>query len=325
MVAFLDVIACGFGAVVLIILIVPVGETSPKIETTIFKKVHSLKEQIFVLETDLALAGVEINARKKNVAQFILLASTTAIDIQGSKQSITKLEADLKRVESESDRLSKELAIKLTSVKVLDADISNFRYGIPVDSEYLAFVIDTSGSMQFVWPQVVENVSAILNEYPRLKGFRILSDEGEFLTKDVSGDWLPPDRNNRDRAVRKLRDWSPYSNSSPVEGIAIATERLFKKNINMAVLVLGDDYPGNDFDNFLANVREIRDRSAGLTNQFRIHAIGFSNEEHSSYPERFSRLMQRLTFENGGAYLHITANKPGRVELSRGRIKPGSD
>ena len=112
MVAFLDVIACGFGAVVLIILIVPVGETSPKIETTIFKKVHSLKEQIFVLETDLALAGVEINARKKNVAQFILLASTTAIDIQGSKQSITKLEADLKRVESESDS-SRTICIKV--------------------------------------------------------------------------------------------------------------------------------------------------------------------------------------------------------------------
>ena len=73
MVAFLDVIACGFGAVVLIILIAPVGEFSPTIETTIFKNVHSLKEQISNLETDLALAGVEINARKKNVAQFNLL------------------------------------------------------------------------------------------------------------------------------------------------------------------------------------------------------------------------------------------------------------
>ena len=43
--------------------------------------------------------------------------------------------------------------------------------GIPVDSEYIIFVIDTSGSMfQGPWNLVIEKVSETLAVYPEIKG-----------------------------------------------------------------------------------------------------------------------------------------------------------
>ena len=46
--------------------------------------------------------------------------------------------------------------------------------GIPVDSEYIIFVIDTSGSMfQGPWDLVLEKVSETLAVYPRIKGIQV--------------------------------------------------------------------------------------------------------------------------------------------------------
>ena len=43
--------------------------------------------------------------------------------------------------------------------------------GIPVDSEYIIFVIDTSGSMfQGPWKLVLQMVSETLRVYPKIKG-----------------------------------------------------------------------------------------------------------------------------------------------------------
>jgi hypothetical protein len=45
--------------------------------------------------------------------------------------------------------------------------------GVPVDSEYIIFIIDTSGSMQrFAWPLVRRKMSEILEIYPVCRGCR---------------------------------------------------------------------------------------------------------------------------------------------------------
>ena len=41
---------------------------------------------------------------------------------------------------------------------------------IPVDSEYIILVIDTSGSMfNYAWPTVVKKMEQVLDIYPRVK------------------------------------------------------------------------------------------------------------------------------------------------------------
>ena len=42
--------------------------------------------------------------------------------------------------------------------------------GVPVDSEYIIFIIDTSGSMQQnAWPLVLKKVTEVLEIYPQEK------------------------------------------------------------------------------------------------------------------------------------------------------------
>src|SRR3546814_5029389 len=60
--------------------------------------------------------------------------------------------------------------------------------GIPVDSEYIIFVIDTSGSMQSIWPEVVRTLDMVLNAYPKVKGVQIMSDMGEYMYSQYAGD-----------------------------------------------------------------------------------------------------------------------------------------
>ena len=324
-VAFLDVIACGFGAVVLMILIAPVGELKTSEKSPVYREISSLIARIEELSSRDALASIEIDSLERNIAEFSARKIDASTETNNAKSSLHEVKLKLEKIKREIDSLSFELASELKTINVPDRTLPNFMYGIPVNSEYLVFVIDTSGSMQAIWSRVVRQVETILKEYPNLRGFRILSDDGEFLISDSNVEWLLPNDFNRDRAIRKLKKWRAYSNSSPVEGIEIATKNLFRDNLKMAILVFGDDYPGNDFDGFLEKIRAIRDRATNLSNNFRIHAFGFSNEQWARYPERFSRLMQRLTFENGGAYLHISEGKKGRVDISRGRSIPNAD
>ena len=54
--------------------------------------------------------------------------------------------------------------------------------GIPADSDYIIFVIDTSGSMQSAaWPESsgIEMLN-ILDVYPEVKGIQVLNDMGQY-------------------------------------------------------------------------------------------------------------------------------------------------
>ena len=54
--------------------------------------------------------------------------------------------------------------------------------GITVDSEYIIFVIDTSGSMyNYAWPTVVAKLQETLNLYPNVKGIQVLNDMGDYM------------------------------------------------------------------------------------------------------------------------------------------------
>ena len=54
--------------------------------------------------------------------------------------------------------------------------------GVPVDSEYVVFIIDTSGSMQsLAWTLMRRKVEETLRIYPRVKGIQVMSDQGQFM------------------------------------------------------------------------------------------------------------------------------------------------
>ena len=60
--------------------------------------------------------------------------------------------------------------------------------GIPVDSEYIVFIIDTSGSMQRnAWRLVQKKMRETLEIYPKVKGIQIMNDMGNFLFSQYAG------------------------------------------------------------------------------------------------------------------------------------------
>ena len=322
-VAFLDVIACGFGAIVLLVLILPVGEYEAKGDSEVYQKIGEMRNQVKSLNSGNSLLELDFVSMRAALSVLVTSQDSASRKEGAADTSIAVLKKELLLVSAAADSLELELKQKLLDTGVENEGPPSRSYGIPVDSDYLVFVIDTSGSMKKIWPRVMSKVLEILRNYPRLKGFQILSDQGEILYAGKQN-WLPADKRSFDAVQAKLSNWNAYSNSSPVEGIRVAIDRLYRPGLKIGLFVAGDDYTGNDFDSFLAEIESIRQK-AGASAQLRIHALGFFNEAFSQYPERFSRLMQILTFDHGGAFLYIGNQTPQQLTISRGRPTPASD
>ena len=59
--------------------------------------------------------------------------------------------------------------------------------GIPADSEYVVFVIDTSGSMQeHHWEDMKAHMRQILDMYPKVRGIQVMDDEDEKIYFDMT-------------------------------------------------------------------------------------------------------------------------------------------
>ena len=64
--------------------------------------------------------------------------------------------------------------------------------GIPVDSEYIIFVIDTSNSMiNYNWGLVQRKLREALDAYPEVKGMQIMNDDGHYMFPEYAGQWIP--------------------------------------------------------------------------------------------------------------------------------------
>ena len=321
-VAFLDVIACGFGAIVLLVLILPVGEyetptSSGAIDTLGQLKRELQRVQIFSSEKRLEIASVRAQFEAMN--DFKTLPNSDEELLIKIKDIKTELKVTKDRV----NRGRGLLQVQAMNSGIEDSGVQSQLYGVPVDSEYLAIVVDTSGSMQNIWSRVTKVIEEVLTNYPDLLGYQVLSDQGAFLS-GTEQKWLMPKEKNIRSTVAKLKSWTTYSNSSPVEGVRVAVSNLYEPGIKMGLFVLGDDYTGTDFDSFLAEIDGITS-AVGRKGQLRIHSLGFFNDEYTQNPERFGRLMQVLTFNHGGAFLYIGNEKPAAITISRNRRIPLAD
>lgn len=93
--------------------------------------------------------------------------------------------------------------------------------GVPVDSEYIIFVIDTSGSMILgAWQAVQRVVDETLRVYPTVKGLQVLNDEGRYLFPTFARQWIPDTPQIRRLILQRLRVWRAFSDSNPAEGIS---------------------------------------------------------------------------------------------------------
>ena len=116
--------------------------------------------------------------------------------------------------------------------------------GVPVDSEYIIFVIDTSTSMTHnAWQAVQRVMDETLRVYPSVQGLQVLNDEGRYLFPAFARQWIPDSPQIRSLILQRMRVWRAFSDSNPAEGIAEAINSFHDGSRKMSIHVYGDDFP----------------------------------------------------------------------------------
>jgi hypothetical protein len=183
--------------------------------------------------------------------------------------------------------------------------------GLPVDSEYIIFIIDTSGSMaNYAWPLMLRKMQEVLDAYPTVKGWQVMSDEGTYMFPSYRGRWLPDTPNQRKLVIDRLRDWFPFSNSSPVEGIVEAIRTYSGSGRRVSLYVLGDEFTGTSIDAVVRAVDIVNREDRTGQRRVSIHALGFPVRPDAPQftSVRYSTLMRVLCARNGGTFVGL--NEP---------------
>lgn len=315
--SFLDSVSCGFGAIILLLVI-----------TKIFEPIR-LEESNDELAGLLARYEQELNEIIGETERVQRERIATDETVEDDRVQITQLQRELTRIRSaflerqDDAEISAELAGRLSQAKQSlteemrrllannRPDIDDYKVGgIPVDSEYIIFVVDTSGSMrQYAWNRVQQQIQETLDVYPEVKGIQILNDEGEYMFKSYRGEWIPDTPARRQAIVDGMRNWNAFSNSSPREGILEAIDEFYDPNKKISLYVYSDDFAQGSIN---AVVREVDRRNridAQGNRRVRIHAVAFPVYYDVTgtllSAARFAVLMRVLCQRNGGTFVAL--------------------
>ncbi len=301
--SFLDVISCGFGAVVMLVLI---SKTYDDVSVTGKDEVRDLLKTVITLENTITEVNETISAKKTKADQIseqieTLESATVQIKnkIQQEEDKKTSLTEDVQGLALVQSTLKQA---SLSSSKKKSTERDDEVGGIPVDSDYVIFIVDTSGSMQQIWNRVSSEIINVLNIHPKVKGFQILNDMGKSLVSGYDGKWMPDTPGRRKSIIKIFNSWADLSNSSPVEGLEIAIRKYAKPNITTSIYVFGDDYTGSSYDPVIEKITKLNTLASTKKKLAKIHAVGFISPGTT---DRFGILMRELTKQNDGAFLAL--------------------
>ena len=236
--SFLDVISCGFGAIVLLLIIARVGDPSAleEAEQQLQGSVKEMQEQFFDIRGESVVLNDKLKSRKEQLSDIEDRVARLR-DRLASVDAQSKEIANTKTVEVEQLRLALQvLTEEMERLQPRDAVTNQLIGGVPVDSEYIIFVIDTSGSMQMAaWQRVQKEMINILNIYPEVKGMQVLNDMGQYMFSAYRERWIPDSPQMRSQIVKTLGNWAPFSNSSPVEGINAAIQTFYRPGRKISI------------------------------------------------------------------------------------------
>jgi K+/H+ antiporter YhaU regulatory subunit KhtT len=321
--SFLDVVSCGFGAIILLLVIVKISEPAviERLSIDLSGLVQELEQQLHQLRGETTTINRDLTQRQEQLSQ--------------SQRRLARLQGELSAIEGEyrTTRNEHELQTVIeTQLATARQDLSEemqrllgqaYRRprtdatigGIPVDSEYVIFVIDTSGSMQqYAWQLVRRKVAEVLEIYPRVKGIQVLNDMGDYMFSQYRGRWISDTPARRKAILRRLAGWEPFSNSSPVEGIEAAIQRFYAKDKRISIYVFGDDFARGSIQTVVDTVGRLNRADRSGQRRVRIHAIGFpvlySQGGIPQHAVRFAALMRKLAEENNGSFVGLNSATP---------------
>jgi hypothetical protein len=322
--SFLDCICCGFGAIILLLVLTKIGEPRAleALRIELEGLVARLQEELYEIRGETNIFNRELVSKEEQVSKERVRIARLRGDlskIQGEFAASKQLSEVSDIIEGRLLAAHQELTEEMKRVlgrshrrKPEDATVG----GIPVDSEYVIFIIDTSGSMHnYAWSLVVKKMQETLNIYPKVKGLQVMNDMGQHMFKSYAGKWIPDTTGRRRVILDRLRTWAPFSNSSPVEGITRAIRRYSSPDKKISLYVFGDEFTGRSIDDVIETVDRINKEDADGNRLVRIHGIGFPVMfSHAGFPEntgvRFATLMRELCRRNGGAFVGLSYRRP---------------
>ena len=316
--SFLDCICCGFGAIILLLVLSKIYEpvVIEEAESDLEQLIALLQEELF----DLRGKSAVLDRQLKEVRDDAAATELELAQLQGDLNRIRGQYAASKQEEEATidegelmaarQSLTEEMKRLLPYYRRADADAVA---GIPVDSEYIIFVIDTSPSMQnYNWGLVQRKLRETLEAYPTVKGIQIMTDDGRYMFPDYVGRWIPDTPGRRQAIVNRMRTWNATSDSDPVDGIQEAIATFWSKDKKISVYVFGDDFQGNyTVDAVVATIDRLNRAGADGERRVRLHAVGFPRgfRGGGQIPPtaiRFSTLMRVLCDRNGGTFVALT-------------------
>lgn len=322
--SFLDAISCGFGAIILLLVIVKIYEPQLRAEV-----VDDSEARLAYLEQKLA----DIQDDTRTTSERI---SDTEAELARERQRLDQLRRELARIESAMGdsrtdaEVMAELEARLLRAKQqlteeMQRLLADFRPahmeqqvgGIPIDAEWVVFVIDTSPSMtNYAWPRMMQIMQEVLDVYPQVKGMQVMNDMGTHLFRGRQGEWIDDTPAFRRSVLQRLQTWRPFSNSSPVEGLMEAIRLYGRSHDNVSIYYLGDEMHAHDLHNAAERVRLSNRRPEGDT-WARIHSIGFPviYDYTGSVQEtglRFAVLMRIICEQNNGTFVALHSGRGRR-------------
>ena len=315
--SFLDCICCGFGAIILLLVLskiyepVIIEKTQDDLESLIAllqQELFEIRGQTTVLNRDLEDLRLQTSDSKLQLARLQGELNTVRGQYAASvRESESKIDEGALRVTKQ--RLTEEMRRLAPYYRRASDDAVA---GIPVDSEYVIFIVDTSGSMQqYNWDRAVQKLNETLDVYPQVKGLQIMNDNGSFMFQQYAGKWIPDTPGRREAIINTMRNWRPFSDSNPVDGIIYAISTFWSADKKISVYVFGDEFSGGSVESVVRQIDSVNRVDASGNRLVRIHAVGFpyffeGGREIPDTARRFAQLMRVLCDRNGGTFVALT-------------------
>ncbi len=322
--SFLDIISCAFGAIILLFVLSKQAEPMviEGIRENLEGVIAELQRTIFELRGEVTVLNREKNAKRVELKRDRVELDGLDKELQAVRGQYAAAEQTLEaklviegKLASARQDLSEEMR-RLLGESFRRPETDSNVGGIPVDSEYIIFIIDTSGSMfNNAWALVIRKISETLKIYPKVKGIQVMNDMGDYMFSAYAGRWIPDTPSRRKAILKRLRTWNPFSNSSPVEGITRAIRTFYASDKKISLYVFGDEFSGPSIDAVVKQVDVINKEDAGGNRLVRIHGVGFPVQlirapHMQTTGIRFAALMRILSAKNGGTFVALEKFKP---------------
>lgn len=317
--SFLDCICCGFGAIILLLVLSKIYEpvVVEESENNLQKLIALLQEELFeirgtttVLDRELKEVKEQTRATKSTLASLEGDLSKIQGQYNASKQNEDET-IDVGELQAARQRLSEEQRRLQPYYRRPNEDAVA---GIPVDSEYVIFVIDTSGSMQErSWRLAQRKIQETLEAYPAVKGIQVMNDDGNYMFREYTARWMPDSPGRRQAIVNRMRNWTVMSDSNPVDGIEAAIRDFRAVDKKISIYVFGDDFQGGrTIDGAVAEIDRLNRPGPDGDQLVRIHGVGFPGRfGTTSVPntaQRFATFMRVVCAKNGGTFVALSGN-----------------